>query len=181
MLKIFAPTLPWCTVFALGVSAARLLTVSTAGYLEAAAGPAPASPAAPGGSACSRGSSAPSGPRHCLHSAHARTSHASFLRDDQTSSYLQSDCSASCPERRLVDLPAQCAPRCWRTLQQENVKTGVMVSWCHGVTEQKTRQGKLLRLVLVLELLLYLRQDHVALVLRDSVNICRVMRGPMLM
>ena len=65
----------WCSVFALGVSAARLLTVSTAGYLEAAAGLAPASPAAPGGSACSRGSSAPPGPRQCLHSAHARTSH----------------------------------------------------------------------------------------------------------
>ena len=59
--------------------------------------------------------------------------------------------------------------------------TEVMESSCHGVTEQETGQGQLLRLVLVLELLLYLRQHHVALVLRHAVNIGRVMRGPMLM
>ena len=67
------------------------------------------------------------------------------------------------------------------TLQQENVKTEVMESSCQCVTEQETGQGQLLRLVLVLELLLYLRQHHVALVLRHPVNIGRVMRGPMLM
>ena len=68
----------------------------------------------------------------------------------------------------------------------EDSATGKRENWGHGVmmscvTEQETRQGQLLRLVLVLELLLYLRQDHVALVLRNPVNICRVMRGPMLM